>query len=127
MARVVPVRKRLRSGYAIDMRRTGASASILPSPAIAAPRSRSALYTITQTAPTTIRRPVTIHVEKSMESGPKTDSQALQGSIRSTTMTMPATVNASRSGTPTRRANGTRLTMIERDAEHERRGGVPSP
>ena len=43
MARVVPVRKRLRSGYAIDMRRTGASALILPSTAIAAPRSRSAL------------------------------------------------------------------------------------
>ena len=60
---------------------------------------------------TTIR-PATIHVEKSIESGPKTDSQTLQGSIQSTTLTIPATVYASRSGIPTRRANGTRLSTI---------------
>ena len=43
IASVVPVRKRLRSGYAIDMRSTGARALILPSTAITAPSSRSAL------------------------------------------------------------------------------------
>ena len=43
MASVVPVLNRLLSGYAMDMRRIGASALIRPKTAITAPSSRSAL------------------------------------------------------------------------------------
>ena len=47
---------------------------------------------IVQTAPTTTIRPATIQVEKSMRSGPKTASQALHGSISSTTIARPQPV-----------------------------------
>ena len=43
IASVVPVRKRLRSGYAIDIRRSGVRALTRPRTAIIAPSSRSAL------------------------------------------------------------------------------------
>ena len=73
----------------------------------------------------TIISPETIHVEKFIESCPKTDSQALQGSISRTTIASPATVYATRSGTRTSRANGTRLMIMSDDAQHQRSGRVP--
>ena len=109
IASVVPVRKRLVSGYAIAMRSTGASAWTRPSEPITAPRSTSALYIITQTAPITTIRPAAIQVEKFIVSWPNTASQALHGSIQSTTTTSPTLVKATRSGTRSARRIGTRL------------------
>ena len=43
IASVTPVRKRLRSGYAIDRRRIGVSARIRPTTAVTAPSRTSAL------------------------------------------------------------------------------------
>ncbi len=110
IASVVPVRNRLASGYAMEMRRSGASRRDRPSTAMTARSSRSALYMIVHTAPTTTIRPATIHVVKSMCRGPKTSSHTFQGSIHITTSTTPATVNVTRSATPALRATGIRLT-----------------
>ena len=72
------------------------------------------MKTITQTVPTTIIRPETIQVVKSIASVPNTSSSHLQGRSRNTTTARPHAVNARRSGTPTRRRSGTRL-MRDRD------------
>ena len=66
----------------MDIRSTGARLLIRPSTRIAAPSRRSALNTITQTVPTTMRRPDTIQVLKSIARSPKTGSSQRQGSIR---------------------------------------------
>ena len=109
IASVTPVRKRLRSGYATDIRSTGASALIRPNDATSPPSRTSALYMIVQVAPTTIIRPPKRKIEKSTFRSPK--SQRLTGSTNQTTSASPAAVFASRSGTPSSRTSGTRLRI----------------
>ena len=109
IASVVPVRNRSFNGYAIDIRSTGARPRDRPNTRMTPASRRSALKTITQTVPMTIRRPATIQAEKSIARFPKTRSISRQGSSRKTTTASPQAVNASRSGTPARRRSGTRL------------------
>ena len=106
IASVTPVRNRFRSGYAIDMRRTGARLRNRPNVHVTPATSRSALYMIVQLAPITIMRPERMKIEKSSERSP--NSQSLIGSTNHTTRPRPAAVRATRSGTPRRSVTGTR-------------------
>ena len=65
------------------------------------------MKTITQTAPMTVMRPETIHVEKSIEIWPNTASQISHGMSMSTTSARPQAVYAIRSEAPSRRRIGT--------------------
>ena len=106
IARVTPVRKRLRSGYAIAMRRTGARLLIRPNVDPSAPSRTSALYISVQVAPITIISPPSRKIEKSTLSSPK--SQRWTGSTNHAISASPAPVRTARSCRPSARRIGTR-------------------
>ena len=109
IASVTPVRKRLRSGYAIDIRSTGARARMRPPVAARAPSRTSALYISVHDAPSTIIRPPSRKIDMLTFISPK--SQRLIGSTNQSTSASPAPVCTARSGRPSSCRIGTRLRI----------------